>query len=698
MYVILSGALDVYTAQTQVQEAPIDTLEAGEPVGELQLLTGGYRTATVRARVRTALARLPRAVFEGTAREAPELVRQMAELIHRRLQHYRCESILPRLFGPLDAAMLEDLCSTAQWLHLRRGEVLFRQGEQEVSLYIVMSGRLQALVAGPDGRRQLIGEIPTGESVGEMALFTGEARSATVIAMRDSELLKFSREAFAGMSVRYPQLTSEITKIVIQRFRRSIAPQVASCRCVNLCLLPAAPGFALAEFARRLLAELATMSSALHLHSRVVDDFLDTPGISQIAEDDPNAIRLEAWLNQQEAGNREYILYECDPTDSNWGRRCLRQADCVLIVADAGGDPNPGKLESELLAATGEAASRQVLVLMHPGNEQLPNGTSRWLQPRSAKHWHHLRWDRAGDFRRLARLLTGRAVGVVLSGGGAKGYAHIGVLRALQEAGIPIDLIGGTSMGSIVAAAHAVGYTPEQIVGINKDGFARHKPFQEYTLPLVALLRSRRLDRLLQEQTRDIRIEDLWVGFFCVSTNLTAAEPVVHDRGSLFKALRASVSIPGILVPVIDGENLLIDGGVVNNLPADVMRGMCSGTVIAVDVAPQRDVRLDKGIREYPSAWKILSNRLHPFRKAPEVPGILQILGRTTMLGSIHHLNVVKAESDHYLSVPVQEYGMLEFEAIERIAEAGYRCAVEELRRRPELARLGASTLLKTAV
>jgi predicted acylesterase/phospholipase RssA len=255
-------------------------------------------------------------------------------------------------------------------------------------------------------------------------------------------------------------------------------------------------------------------------------------------------------------------------------------------------------------------------------------------------------------------------------------------------------MIGGTSMGSVVAAAHAIGYTPVEIVGINKSGFAKHRPFKEYTLPLISLLRGRRLDRLLQEQTRDIQIEDSWVGFFCVSTNLTAAEPVVHTRGSLFKAIRASISIPGILVPVIDGANLLVDGGVVNNLPGDVMRGMCPGSVVAVDVAPQRDARLAESFRDFPSPWKLLFHRLNPFGRPLQVPSILQILGRTTMLGSIHHQNTVKRESDHYLSVPVEKYGMLEFDAIDEIAEAGYRCAVEELRRRPELARLRASAAL----
>jgi predicted acylesterase/phospholipase RssA/CRP-like cAMP-binding protein len=692
MYVIIRGALDVFVPQVEASETLIDTLEPREPVGELQLLAGGSRTATVRARERTELARLAKSSFEAAAVNSPELIQHMAELIHRRLQHYRCESILPRLFGPLDAAMMADLCSAAQWIHLRRGEPLFQQGDPDCSLYIVMSGRLQAIVSEQHGLRHVIGEISTGESVGEMALFTGEERSAAVVAIRDSELLKFSQEAFRDISVRYPQVTAEITKIIIQRFRRSRDSRQPACRTVNICVLAVAMDFSLEEFTRRLATELATLRCTLHLSSGVVDELLGTPRISQIAENDPNAIRLETWLDEQES-KYEYVLYESDAGDSNWTRRCFRQADRVLLVGDAASDPRPGPIERELLEAAGELSPRQTLVLMHREADGLPSGTFRWLQTRRVDGWHHLRQGRVDDFQRLARILTGTAVGVVLSGGGAKGYAHIGVLRAFQEAGVPIDMVGGTSMGSVIAAAHAIGYSPEEIAEINKKGFAQHKPFKEYTLPLVSLLRSRRLDRLLQEQTRDIQVEDLWTNFFCVSTNLTAAEPVIHTRGSLFKAIRASISIPGILVPVIDGENLLVDGGVVNNLPGDVMRGFCPGTVIMVDVAPQRGAHVQKSLRDFPSPWKILGRRLNPFQKSLEVPNILQILGRTTMLGSIHQLNLVRGQADYYLRVPVEQYGMLDFEAIDEIVEAGYRYAVEEIQQWSGLARDHSSTL-----
>jgi predicted acylesterase/phospholipase RssA len=307
----------------------------------------------------------------------------------------------------------------------------------------------------------------------------------------------------------------------------------------------------------------------------------------------------------------------------------------------------------------------------------LPVGTESWLAERAVESCIHVRRSREADIARLGRILTGRAIAVVLSGGGAKGFAHLGVLRALGERGIPVDMIGGTSMGSVIAAGYAMSIQPRELTALSKRLFATHKPFREYTLPLVSLFRGRRLDRMLREQTGETRIEDLWIGYFCVSTDLTAAEPHIHTSGCLFTAVRSSIAIPGILPPVVEGDRLLVDGGVVNNLPADAMRQLCRGKLIAVDVAPKRDVELGPGFSEYPSPWQVLWNRLWPFGGRRRIQAIPQIMARTTMLSSIHRVNAVKTGADYYLRPPVEQFGMLEFDAIDRIVESGYRYALE---------------------
>jgi len=274
---------------------------------------------------------------------------------------------------------------------------------------------------------------------------------------------------------------------------------------------------------------------------------------------------------------------------------------------------------------------------------------------------------------------------VVLSGGGAKGFAHIGVLQAFRERGIPVDMIGGTSMGAVVAAGHAMGSKPRELGNSIKTLFARYRPFKDYTLPFASLLRGRRLDDMLREQLGETKIEDLWTGYFCVAADLTAAEAHIHRTGILRTAVRSSISLPGILPPVILEDRLLVDGGVVNNLPGDIMRGICRGTLIAVDVAPKRDVEVPEGSTEYPSAWEILRNRLLPRTSRRTIPTIPSIMFRTTMLSSVHRVDTVKEAADYYLRPPVDEFGMLQFESIDEIIDVGYRYAREYLRDWPEV-------------
>jgi predicted acylesterase/phospholipase RssA len=268
---------------------------------------------------------------------------------------------------------------------------------------------------------------------------------------------------------------------------------------------------------------------------------------------------------------------------------------------------------------------------------------------------------------------------LVLSGGAARGFAHVGVWRALREAGVHIDAVGGTSMGSVVAASLALGYDPQSFVDVCKGLFDKYRPFKEYTLPVFSILRSRRLDQMLRLQWGEIEIEDLWINYFCVSANLTAAEAKIHTRGSLFKAVRSSIAIPGITLPVIDGDDLFVDGGLVNSMPGDVMKEICRGRIITVDTTPSRDVEIDKGCTEFPSPWSALLSRFNPFHKPKKMPNILQIMARATMINSIQRRNDVREEVDYYLRPPVERFGMLEFESIDAIVETGYRYAREKI-------------------
>lgn len=570
---------------------------------------------------------------------------------------------------------LQDTVDSLEWLNLPGGEVLYRHGEESSSLYILISGRLRVETRRYDGA-VISDEISRGEMVGEAEVLTGESRGATVIAIRDSELVKLQQSELNRLTVSYPQVMMRINRLLAGRLRSRYSRQRPTVQSVTtVALIPTGPDVPLTDFARLFTGVLNTYAPTLRLNRTSVDrEFGEVA--AQTPADNSDSARLADWLSAQEAKYR-FIIYEADTEPTAWTVRCMRQADRLLLIARAGTSPAPGSIERHIgeLSAWG----RTELLLVHEPDIARPVGTKLWLRSRPVRRHHHLRQGKTDDLHRLGRWLTNRAQGLVLSGGGARGFAHIGVWKALVEAGIQIDAVGGTSMGSIVAAALAMGDDPDSLVETCRKLFGKYRPFKEYTLPFFSIFRSKRLDQMLHSQMGGIEIEDLWINYYCVSANLTQAEPKIHTEGSLFKAVRSSIAIPGIVPPVIDGNNLFVDGGVVNSLPGDVMKEICQGSVIAVDTTPSRDVEIDPGFSEFPSPWTVLLRRINPFQQNMKVPNILQILVRTTVMSSIRRRYDFRRDARYYLRPPVEAFGMLEFEAIDAIVETGYRYAKKKI-------------------
>jgi NTE family protein/lysophospholipid hydrolase len=674
LYVVASGRLQATVPQDDGRQLMLSEMGPGDIAGEMAILAGGgLYSATVSAVQDCVLVKVPRDAFERVARTTPQIVHEMAGGIRRRLARDQLTIGLPRLFGSLDEAMLRFVESRVEWIRLRAGQKLFSAGDRGEDLYFVLGGRLRAIGSGG----KILSEMSRGESIGEIALLTGEPRSATVVAVRDSELVRVSRQAFDEIVDRYPQVMQTIARIVVRRLRaKEEGPSVeGSAKCIAV--LPAGAGMPKVGFAERLVQALASIGPVLHLSAGRIEQLLDRTGVAYADDEDAAGIRMTTWLDEQESRYR-FLVYEADSTASAWTRRCLRQADEIVLVAHAASDPALGEVEASLLGTNGALSqARRTLVLLHPHGGQLPSGTSLWFANRSIERQFHVRLDNDRDFRRVARCIGDVAVGLVLGGGGARGLAHIGVIRALVEADVPIDMIGGTSMGSVIASLAAMGRDWKQMLEINRYAWLQKKPHKEYAPPVISLVRSRRLDQLARDIWGHVDIEDLWLSFFCVSCNLSTSEMVVHERGPLWRAVRASASLPGVFVPVMEQGNVLVDGGIVNNLPGDIMRKRSCRRVLVVDVGSEHEFTF--GLSEIPSPWKFLRSRILPFGKPVEVPHIAQVLIRTTDVSSSQKTKEVKRDADVYLRPPIDGYGVLEFESLEEIAEVGYRYAKEKL-------------------
>ena len=687
MYFVVRGQMRVLVGQQSVRKQDVVTLGPGDMVGEISIICGVRRTAAIQARAPTALIRLPKDAFQKLADQAPQMIEMITTLARKRLERDHLLSVLPSFVSFIDEKARSEVESQLEWIELDRGQVLFREGDPSDSIYLVVIGRLRAYTEAKSGEQKILREIAQGEIVGEMGFFTQEARSASICAIRNSTIVRIDRPLFESLIKEHPAIMMAIIRRLIARLKSSQEERTYK-NSLTIAIVPAHPDVPVTEFSEQFTQALSKYGTSFHLNPGRFDQLTGIKdGTEKLAPTDPYAIRLHTWLDEQER-THNFILYEADYQRSTWSTYCLQQADVAIIVASAKGERSLGGVARELVAQKGDMVTiKQMLVLLHEASEQAPTGTSEWLRLTGADRQTHVRRERMADFERLARIVSGRAVGLVLGGGGARGFAHIGVIRAIEEAGIPIDMIGGTSMGAIISAQYAIGWHYAEMLEWNRKTFVEIKPHRDFTLPVISLTRGIKGARVANMLYGDRQIEDLWIDYFCVSSSLSRAKAIVHETGLLRKAVTASSALPGIAVPVIDHGNVLIDGGLLNNLPCDIMKKKCQGDVIAVDVGSQLHLQLED--EEVPSPWKVASSRIIPFQKPIKTITIFDVLVGATFVGGDSRLEQLKRTADYYLRPPVEPYTMLQLEALEAIARTGYEYAKAEIEAWDKEGRLG---------
>ena len=552
------------------------------------------------------------------------------------------------IFGGLHPEVRDALAPYFERVELAGGQTLCRQGDASDALYVVCSGSLGAFGPGLSTERErLLGLIAPGETVGELGLLTAQPRSATVRALRDCTLLKLSRgDVLLRLMRAHPEaLVGTLRQIVDRHLKNDRGESLTPARTFALL------GFD-ASVPLRATAEQVAQALGSFGRTALIDAGL---GRTQDAQ----------WHSQREREHR-FVLYVAGPEDRTWRATCLRQADQVVMVAHA--DASPAAWPDAMCHTGSDALHRaRHLLLLGAGGAPRPGNAARWLsQFEGEVALHHVRGP--ADHARVARHLAHRATGLVLSGGGARGFGHIGVVRALRELGQPIDAVGGTSMGAIIAAGVACEWDDAQLLEQMRQAFIRGHPLRDLTLPLIALTRGTRATRLLRRSFGARDIEDLAIPFFCVSANLTLGSVDVHTRGSLWKWLRAGAAIPGLMPPLLDAGMVHVDGAVMNNLPTDVMRDRGVHQVIAVDIsgddalpATFEDVALPTLPR---LTWEWMHGR--------QWPSLFAILVRAAMVQSERSSEERRKLATWLLTPPHGQVGLLNWKAYERAIESGY--------------------------
>jgi NTE family protein len=579
------------------------------------------------------------------------------------------ERHLRACLGDLDAAALDFLRSRLEWVEIGAGD----------SLFISISGRLRVYITDDDGAEHLVREMTRGQIIGELSMYTEEPRSATVVAIRDSVLVKLARKEFAALLQESPAMSVLLTRQIIHRLQTAHTRRDIP-RPVTIGILPITAGVDLGDFCAKLAEQLKAAGRVEMVDAGRIDRELQQ---GDVEHGDANK-RISLFLDRIEAAS-DYVLLIGDDGPSSWTHRCSQHCDEMLLLADAAQPPVLHEIETRfLMNRHGRTEAAEILVLLHDAGKRCPSGTREWLARRPVSGHHHIRPALTRDLARLARFLSGRATGMVMAGGGARGCAHLGIYRALVERGIEVDCVGGTSIGSVMAVYVAADRPIGEVVEIARETLMA-KPTGDYNIiPLISLVKGVRLRRIISSGIHKLLghpadVEDLWKNYYCIASNYSLAAEHVIRHGDLSRALRASSAIPGALPPVVQDGSLLCDGGTFNNFPVDVMRNMRGvGKVIGVDLGLQRRRPIDIG--EVPGSWTLLRDRLRRRAKRRfRLPSLIGYLMNVTILYSSSRQRENRKLTDLYFNPPLERVGMLDWHKFDSIVDQAYRHAVGEL-------------------
>ncbi len=669
VYQIRSGQLGVLVDGAD-GELRIGHLGPSAFIGEITALTGGVATATVRAEEPTVVSVISLADYAAWLSEHPDAAEQVAATARDRSNRSRTAALVGDLTGIGDGEVIDRIIDLMTWQVLEADATLFEKGDAADAAYIVVNGRVKILIEGADGTVETEIELGRGALVGELGIIEDAPRSATVKAVRDTTLARISRERFEVLAVSHPATVVRIVRTILLEARDGVAP-LSRCRSVAMAVTKRQGPRP--DFMERYVAEVERFGGLVHFSAELIESVLGRSGAALATVGTLEQQRLSELLHEAESG-ADYLLFEVSDDGDAWSSRALRYTDRLVIVTSADPDAKERERIERLVSAADQIPGILVWIVKDYEEGRQPFGAAEFLADERIHDVMHVRGSLATDVQRLARLSTGNGVGVVFGGGGARGFAHIGVVKALTELGVPIDLVSGASIGAVLAGIQALDVPVEEQPGRAQEGFHN---LMDYTIPIVSLIRSARINDNIDGMFGHWNLEDAWLPMKCVSTNLTKSRVEVHQAGPMGEAIRASLSLPGVLPPVTKNGELLVDGGLLDNLPVDVVaEDDRIGTVIALDTSAADEdhyglTEFDPSVSGLRALWALLDPRKEKY------PSAASTVMRSLLVAASGRRDEVLASGkiDLYLAYDLPGVALLDFEKVASTAAAGYEAA-----------------------
>jgi len=570
-------------------------------------------------------------------------------------QQQKARQALAHYFGEIYADIRDDLDPVVEYRSLHAGEVLFERGDEANDMYFLLLGKLRATGSNDSGKTIVLGDILHGESVGEMGLLNNGKRNATVTAMRHSLVAHIGRESFEKLYSKHPEVLLRTSQTVIDRL--NLANERAGGGSVQedkvISLIDATNDSTCTTFTDQMLDHMCKDGSTVHLN-----------------ESDKN--ELESLISAQE---REYPFIALRGNDPEWISEAVSLSDSLVFICREHDLETFLELKEKLGISDAQwALADRQLVLVYEGDEH-PHEVSQWFKHFDPEQILKARELNRKDVDRASRMIRDRGIGLVLGGGGAHGFAHLGVIKALEERDIPIDFVCGSSVGAIMGAGVAMDWPMDEIMSKVRTEISEDNPLNDYTVPMIALLKGERMLMKLKKHF-DQNIEQTWVNFMCIASDYQNGQIQLLDTGSMYKSISASISIPGVLPPSILNDHFVLDGGVLDNVPVGSLRKKFKGRIVTSDLSVIKEYNVQD--ERLPSGTKVFLNRLNPFAKKLRTPRLMNVIMKSMTLGSINRKEQNKSMSDLYINSQVQK-GFLAWKEFDAIVDAGYKRAREIL-------------------